>query len=91
MVHSQGLRAIPGVIFCVIFWIISLYVSLGFTAVWHDQKFEFLICFGFAFILNFFIMEIIVEGIIAIFYLGRRKYNCIKRLDEYLQALLIFI
>jgi len=87
MVHSQGLRAIPGVIFCVIFWIISLYVSLGFTAVWHDQKFEFLICFGFAFILNFFIMEIIVEGIIAIFYLGRRKYNCIKRFGAELNRL----
>ena len=85
--HKQGMRAIPGVIFCVIFWIISLYIGLGFTAVWHDQKFEFLITFGFAFVLNFFVMEIIVEGIIAIFYIGRKKYNCIKRFGAELNRL----
>jgi hypothetical protein len=85
--HKQGLRAIPGIIFCVIFWIISLYIVLGFTAVWHDQKFEFLVSFGFAFVLNFFVMEIIVEGIIAIFYIGRKKYNCIKRFGAELNRL----
>ena len=85
--HKQGLRSIPGIIFCVIFWIISLYVGLGFTAVWHDQKFEFLVSFGFAFVLNFFVMEIIVEGIIAIFYIGRKRFNCIKRFGAELNRL----
>ena len=85
--YQQGLKSIPGVIICVIFWVISLYVGLGFTAVWNDQNFEFLICFGFAFILNFFVMEIIVEGFITIFYLGRRRFNCIKRFGYTLNRL----
>ena len=76
---QQGIKSIPGVIICLIFWAISLYVGLGFTAVWKDQNNEFLISFAFAFVLNFFVMELIVEGFIAIFYIGRRKYNCIKR------------
>ena len=77
--HAQGLKSIPGVIICIILWAVSLYVGLGFTAVWHDQGFEFLISFGFAFILNFFVMELIVEGIIAIFYIGRKRFNCVRR------------
>ena len=84
---AQGIKAIPGIIFCVIFWLISLYVGLGFTAVWNDQNFEFLISFAFAFVLNFFIMELIVEGIIAIFYIGRKKYNCTKKFGYFLNRL----
>ena len=85
--YQQGLKSIPGVIFCVIFWIISFYVGIGFTAVWHDQKFEFLISFAFAFTLNFFVMELIVEGIIALFYIGRKKYNCVKKFTYQLNRL----
>jgi hypothetical protein len=85
--YQQGLKSIPGVIICAIIWVISLYVGLGFTAVWNDQNFEFLISFGFAFILNFFVMEIIVEGFITIFYLGRRRFNCIKRFGYTLNRL----
>ena len=84
---SQGLKAIPGVIICICCWLISLYVGLGFTAVWRDQNFEFLISFAFAFVLNFFIMELIVEGIIAIFYIGRKKYNCTKKFGFMLNRL----
>ena len=84
---EQGIKSIPGVIICVIIWIISLYVGLGFTAVWKDQNYEFLISFGFAFIVNFFVMELIVEGFIAIIYIGRKKYDCIKRFGFMLNIL----
>ncbi len=84
---EQGIKSIPGVIICVIIWIISLYVGLGFTAVWKDQNYEFLISFGFAFIINFFVMELIVEGFIAIIYIGRKKYDCIKRFGFMLNIL----
>ena len=84
---SQGIKSIPGVVLCFVFWIVSLYVGLGFTAVWRDQNFEFLICFGFAFLNNFFVLELIVEGFIAIIYIGRRKYNCLKRFGFMLNRL----
>ena len=85
--RAQGFKSIPGVIICIILWAISFYVGIGFTAVWHDQGFEFLISFGFAFVLNFFVMELIVEGIIAIFYIGRKRFNCVKRFTFYLNRL----
>ena len=34
IVFNQGIKSIPGVFICVIFWAASLYVGLGFTAVW---------------------------------------------------------
>ena len=84
---EQRIKAFFGVIICVIIWIISLYVSLGFTAVWKEQKFDFLISLLFGFVLNFFIMELIVEGIIALVYKGRKKYNCIKHFGFLLNRL----
>ena len=85
--YQQGLKSIPGVLICIILWAGSLYVGLGFTAVWSDQNFEFLISFAFAFVLNFFVMEIIVEGFITIFYIGRKRFNCIKRFGYMLTRL----
>jgi hypothetical protein len=85
--RAQGIKSIPGIIICIILWAISFYVGIGFTAVWHDQGFEFLISFGFAFVLNFFVMELIVEGIIAIFYIGRKRFNCVKRFTYQLNRL----
>ena len=79
IVSSQGKKAFWGVIICIIFWTGSLYVGLGFTAVWSDQKWEFLICFGFAFIFNFFIFELIVEAFICIFYYVRKKSLNLKK------------
>jgi hypothetical protein len=84
---NQKIKAFFGVIFCAIIWLISLYVSLGFTAVWKEQKFDFLISFIFGVALNFFIMELIVEGIIAIIYRGRRKYKFIKNFGFLLNRL----
>ena len=84
---NQKIKAFFGVIFCAIIWLISLYVSLGFTAVWKEQKYDFLISFVFGVVLNFFIMELIVEGIIAIIYKGRRKYKCIKQFGFLLNRL----
>ena len=85
--NTQKYKAFFGVIFCVIIWAISLYVSLGFTAVWKEQKFDFLLSFAFGVVLNFFIMELIVEGIIALIYKGRKKYKCIKHFGFLLNRL----
>ena len=84
---NQKIKAFFGVILCAIIWLISLYVSLGFTAVWKEQKFDFLVSFIFGVALNFFIMELIVEGIIAIIYRGRRKYKFIKNFGFLLNRL----
>jgi hypothetical protein len=87
-IHSvQNLKAFFGVLICMIIWVISLYISLGFSAVWKEQKYDLLIGFAFGFVLNFFILELIVEGIIAIVYKGRKKYNCIKQFGFLLNRL----
>ena len=70
IVSVQKIKAFFGVIFCMIIWLVSLYISLGFTAVWKEQKFDLLIGLLFGIVLNFFIFELIVEGIIAIVYKG---------------------
>ena len=87
IVSVQKIKAFFGVIFCMIIWLISLYISLGFTAVWKEQKFDLLIGLLFGIVLNFFIFELIVEGIIAIVYKGRKKYNCIKKFGFLLNRL----
>ena len=84
---NQKIKAFFGVIICVIIWLISLYISLGFTAVWKEQKFDFLLSFAFGVVLNFFILELIVEGIIAIIYKGRRRFKCIKHFGFLLNRL----
>ena len=83
----QRIKAFFGTIICVIIWLISLYISLGFTAVWKEQKFDFLISLVFGIAFNFFILELIVEGIIALVYKGRRKYNCLKQFGFLLNRL----
>ena len=84
---EQKIKAFFGSIFCIIIWIISLYISLGFTAVWNGQKLDFLISFVFGFVLNFFIMELIVEGIIALVYKGRKTNKCLKNFGFLLNRL----
>ena len=84
---EQKIKAFFGSIFCIIIWIISLYISLGFTAVWNGQKMDFLISFVFGVVLNFFIMELIVEGIIALVYKGRKTNKCLKNFGFLLNRL----
>ena len=84
---TQKIKSFFGLIICIILWIASLYISLGFTAVWKEQKLDFLISLIFGIVLNFFILELIVEGIIAIIYKGRKKYKCIKHFGFLLNRL----
>ncbi len=63
-----------GMILNISIWVGSIYVAFGFVAVWKVQRWEWLTCILIEFILDFVVFEFLFEFIIALIYLGRKKY-----------------
>ena len=74
---------IVGLIINVGIWIFSLYISIGFVAVWTVQKYEWLICFGIAFFMDFVIFEVLMEVFVGLFYIKRKKVSCMRVIGEF--------
>ena len=79
--------AIIGMIINVIIWIYTFYASFGFTLVWKYQRFGYLECFGFCFVFNYIIFELLIELFIAILYLQRKHNWFLRRIAEGLNNL----
>ena len=83
----QGFKALVGFIICFILWVLSFYVTFGFTVVWKYQNTAFYVCLILSFILDFLILEIIMEGLNAIFYENRREIKWMRIVGEFLNRL----
>ena len=64
---------IIGIIFSLIIWGGTFYFSFGFTSVWRVQLNAWLVCNGISFFVVYIICEILIEGLIAILYIFRKK------------------
>ena len=69
------IKAIIGIIISITFWVINMYMTLIFTAVWAFQRSGWIICFIMTLFLDLVVGEICIEGICAILYILRKKYN----------------
>ena len=87
MSFSQGCKALIGYIICFIIWIISFYVTFGFTVVWKYQNGAFYICLILCFIFDFILFEVIIEGIVALFFYKRREIKWMRFVGEFLNRL----
>ena len=65
--------AIAGVIVMAIVWGCSFYVCIGFTAVWKEQLVTWVVCNVSCYILVYVVCEILIEGVIAVFFSLRKK------------------
>ena len=87
MSYIQGYKALVGYIICFIIWIISFYVTFGFTVVWKYQNPAFYICLILSFLLDFLILELIMEGLNAIFFMERREVKWMRFVGEFMNRL----
>ena len=82
LVRKMKLKNIFAYIIIGIFWIINFYITLGFTAVWKVQRTAFIVCFFITIAMDLIAGEILIEGICAIFFIGRKKYNLVRNIGE---------
>ena len=82
LVRKMKLKNIFAYIIIGIFWIINFYITLGFTAVWKVQRTAFIVCFFITIAMDLIAGEILIEGICAIFFIGRKKYNLLRNIGE---------
>ena len=87
MSYIQGYKALIGYIICFIMWVISFYVTFGFTVVWKYQNSAFYICLALSFIFDFLLFEAIIEGICAFFFSKRREIKWMRIAGELLNRL----
>ena len=87
MSYIQGYKALIGYIICFIIWVISFYVTFGFTVVWKYQNSAFYICLALSFIFDFLLFEAIIEGICAFFFYKRREIKWMRICGEFLNRL----
>ena len=80
--NKMNIKTIFAIIIIVIFWILNFYITLGFTAVWKVQRVAFIVCFFITIVLDLVVGEIIMEGICALLYSKRKKYNLIRNIGE---------
>ena len=73
--NKMRIKAIIGIIISITFWVINMYMTLIFTAVWAFQRSGWIICFIMTLFLDLVVGEICIEGICAILYILRKKYN----------------
>ena len=78
----MNLKSIFGIVICVIFWLANIYVSLSFTAVWKIQRTAWIVCFVITLFLDLVVGEILIEGLCAILFCLRLKYNFWRNLGE---------
>ena len=78
----MNIKTIFAIIIIVILWILNFYVTLGFTAVWKVQRNAFMICFVITLVMDLCIGEILIEGICALFFTKRKKYNLVRNIGE---------
>ena len=83
----QGFKALAGFFICFIIWVISFYVTFGFTVVWKYQNSAFYICLVLSFLFDFLIFEAIIEGINAFFFHKRRESTWMRFVGEFLNRL----
>ena len=67
-----------------IIYIVSLYMSFTFAAVYIDQGFALFISFIFVICYDYLIMEVLMELILAIFYLTRKRGGVLLSIPEFL-------
>ena len=78
----MDIKAIFGILICVIFWLGNFYITLIFTAVWKVQRIPWIICCFLTMFLDLVVGEICVEGICALLFLNRFKFNFIRNLGN---------
>ena len=91
MSKIQGYKALIGYIVCFIIWVISFYVTFGFTVVWKYQNGAFYLCLILGFVFDFLFLELIVEGIVALFFYKRREIAWMRYVGEFLNRLRDYI
>ena len=87
MSYIQGYKALVGYFICFIEWVLSFYVTFGFTVVWKYQNVAFYVCLILSFFFDFLLFEIIVEGIIAFLFHKRREVKWMRFAGEFLNRL----
>ena len=75
-------KVVFGIIISVILLLGNFYISLVFTAVWKVQRSAWIVCFIITLFLDLVVGEICVEGICAILYGNRLKYNLVRNIGE---------
>ena len=81
------IKAIFGILICIIFWLANFYITLIFTAVWKVQKIPWLICCILTMFFDLVVGEICVEGICALLFMGRLKFNFLRNVGNALNNL----
>ena len=76
-----------GLLIVIVIWIINLYVTLIFTAVWSVQRSAWISIFVLTLFMNLVVGEFLVEGICAFCYSKRVKSDTYRRLGESLNRL----
>ena len=80
--RNMDRKCIIGVIVCLLFWFVNFYITLIFTAVWKVQRSAWIACFIITVVLDLGAGEILIEGLCAILFCIRLKYNFWRNLGE---------
>ena len=84
--HNKCSNSI-GFILCFIIWLICIYITFTFVAVWKVQKSAWIITFISSEILDLIFFEFGIEIFIGILYHFRTKNNSIRNFGEWLNRL----
>ena len=84
---QNNCSSLIGLIFCIIIWVVCIYITFTFVAVWKIQKSAFIITSIISEIIDLVIGELGVELIIGAFYHMRRKNNCLRDFGEWFNRL----
>ena len=84
---QNNCSSLIGLIFCIIIWVVCIYITFTFVAVWKIQKSAFIITSIISEIIDLIIGELGVELIIGAFYHMRRKNNCLRDFGEWFNRL----
>ena len=84
--HNKCSNSI-GFILCFIIWLICIYITFTFVAVWKVQKSAWMITFISSEIIDLIFFEFGIEIFIGILYHFRTKNNSIRNFGEWLNRL----
>ena len=84
---QNNCSSLIGLIICIIIWIVCIYITFTFVAVWQIQRSAFIITSIISEFIDLVIGELGVELIIGAFYHLRRKNNCLRDFGEWLNRL----
>ena len=84
---QNNCSSLIGLIICIIIWIVCIYITFTFVAVWQFQRKGWIVILILSEFIDLVIGELGVELFIGIFYHFRRKSNCLRDFGEWLNRL----